>query len=109
VKWASQARLEIGHRWRADEPAGVLPRLLTSGADRLRQRVANAKIIGFPRGAGTLSNAYVDSVDVDAVGLDWMIDRGFGHNEIRRRWPAPVNLDPRWHCSSVVLRLIQDS
>jgi uroporphyrinogen-III decarboxylase len=36
----------------------------------------------------------VDSVDVDAVGLDWMTDRGFGHDAIQRRWAVRGNLDP---------------
>jgi uroporphyrinogen decarboxylase len=60
----------------------------------LRQRVPNAKIIGFPRGAGTLLRTYVESVDVDAVGLDWMIDRGFARDVIQRRRPVQGNLDP---------------
>jgi uroporphyrinogen decarboxylase len=60
----------------------------------LRQRIPNAKIIGFPRGAGTLLRAYVESVDVDVVGLDWMIDRGFARDEIQRRRPVQGNLDP---------------
>jgi uroporphyrinogen decarboxylase len=60
----------------------------------LRQRVPGAKIIGFPRGAGTLLKAYVESVDVDAVGLDWMIDRGFARDEIQRHRPVQGNLDP---------------
>jgi uroporphyrinogen decarboxylase len=60
----------------------------------LRQRVPGAKIIGFPRGAGTSLKAYVESVDVDAVGLDWMIDRGFARDEIQRRRPVQGNLDP---------------
>jgi uroporphyrinogen decarboxylase len=60
----------------------------------LRRRVPHAKVIGFPRGAGTLLTAYVESVDVDAIGLDWMIDRGFARNEIQRRRPVQGNLDP---------------
>jgi uroporphyrinogen decarboxylase len=60
----------------------------------LRRRVPDAKIIGFPRGAGTLLKAYVESVDVDAIGLDWMIDRGFARDEIQRRRPVQGNLDP---------------
>jgi uroporphyrinogen decarboxylase len=60
----------------------------------VRQRVPGAKIIGFPRGAGTLLKAYVESVDVDAVGLDWMIDRGFAREEIQHRRPVQGNLDP---------------
>jgi uroporphyrinogen decarboxylase len=60
----------------------------------LRERVPEAKIIGFPRGAGTLLKTYVESVDVDAIGLDWMIDRGFARDEIQRRRPVQGNLDP---------------
>jgi uroporphyrinogen decarboxylase len=60
----------------------------------LRRRVPGAKIIGFPRGAGTLLKTYVESVDVDAVGLDWMIDRGFARDEIQRRRPVQGNVDP---------------
>jgi len=60
----------------------------------LRQRVPGAKIIGFPRGAGTSLRAYVESVDVDAVGLDWMIDRGFARDQIQRRRPVQGNVDP---------------
>jgi uroporphyrinogen decarboxylase len=60
----------------------------------LRRRIPDAKVIGFPRGAGTLLKAYVDSVDVDAVGLDWMIDRGFARDEIQHGRPVQGNLDP---------------
>ena len=60
----------------------------------LRQRIPGAKVIGFPRGAGTSLKTYVDSVDVDGVGLDWMIDRSFARNEIQRRRPVQGNLDP---------------
>ena len=60
----------------------------------LRERVPGAKIIGFPRGAGTSLKTYVEGVDVDAVGLDWMIDRNFARNEIQRRRPVQGNLDP---------------
>jgi uroporphyrinogen decarboxylase len=60
----------------------------------LRRRVPDAKIIGFPRGAGTLLRTYVESVDVDAIGLDWMIDRSFARDEIQRRRPVQGNLDP---------------
>jgi uroporphyrinogen decarboxylase len=36
----------------------------------------------------------VESVDVDAIGLDWMIDRGFARDEIQRRRPVQGNVDP---------------
>jgi uroporphyrinogen decarboxylase len=60
----------------------------------LRERVPGAKIIGFPRGAGTSLVRYVENVPVDAIGLDWMIDRGFARDEIQSRRPVQGNLDP---------------
>jgi len=58
------------------------------------KRVPEAKIIGFPRGAGSKLMQFVASVPVDAVGLDWMIDLGFARNEIQRMRPVQGNLDP---------------
>jgi uroporphyrinogen decarboxylase len=60
----------------------------------VRARVPGARIIGFPRGAGTSLRRYVEQVPVDAVGLDWMIDRAFARDEIQRRRPVQGNLDP---------------
>jgi len=60
----------------------------------VRARVPGARVIGFPRGAGTLLAAYVEQVPTDAVGLDWMIDRGFAREHIQRRRPVQGNLDP---------------
>jgi uroporphyrinogen decarboxylase len=60
----------------------------------LRRRVPRAKIIGFPRGAGTSLTRYTEQVAVDAVGLDWMIDRAFARDQIQSRRPVQGNLDP---------------
>jgi len=60
----------------------------------LRRKIPNAKIIGFPRGAGTSLVNYVGSVPFDAIGLDWMIDRSFARREIQSRRPIQGNLDP---------------
>jgi uroporphyrinogen decarboxylase len=60
----------------------------------LRQRIPGARIIGFPRGAGTSLVSYVDNVPVDAAGLDWMIDRAFARDHIQARRPVQGNLDP---------------
>src|SRR4029077_9143067 len=59
----------------------------------VRHIVPGARIIGFPRGAGTLLARYVDEVEVDAVGLDWMIDRDFARDRIQSRLPVQGNLD----------------
>jgi len=60
----------------------------------VRSMVPGAKIIGFPRGAGTKLERYVDDAGVDAVSLDWMIDPAFARDRIQRRLPVQGNLDP---------------
>lgn len=62
--------------------------------DGVRARVPQARIIGFPRGAGTLLASYVEQVPVDAVGLDWTIDRRFAREHIQNHRPVQGNLDP---------------
>lgn len=63
-------------------------------AQGLRQQRAGAKIIGFPRGAGTELPGYLSAVPVNAVGLDWTIDLGFARDQIQSRRPVQGNLDP---------------
>lgn len=60
----------------------------------VRAQVPDAKIIGFPRGAGSMLPHYADAVAVDAVGLDWMIERRFAKEQVQRRKPVQGNLDP---------------
>jgi uroporphyrinogen decarboxylase len=60
----------------------------------VRQSVPDAKIIGFPRGAGTKLVPYIESVPVDAVGLDWMIELGFAREQVQSARPVQGNLDP---------------
>jgi uroporphyrinogen decarboxylase len=60
----------------------------------VRQRISGARIIGFPRGAGTKLEAYLEAVPVDAVGLDWMIDPGFARHRIAPKRVIQGNLDP---------------
>jgi uroporphyrinogen decarboxylase len=62
--------------------------------DELRQRVPSAKVIGFPRGAGTNLMRYVDEAGVDAVGLDWTVSPGYARERIQNRLPVQGNLDP---------------
>ena len=61
---------------------------------KVRERVPDAKIIGFPRGAGSNLSRYTDEVAVDAVGLDWMLDLTFARDAIQRKKPVQGNLDP---------------
>jgi uroporphyrinogen decarboxylase len=86
-----------------DTWAGILPpeefqRWCIAPAQRIiadvRARIPDAKIIGFPRGAGTALTAYLRDVPVDAVSLDWRIDRVFARDQIQTRRPIQGNLDP---------------
>jgi uroporphyrinogen decarboxylase len=86
-----------------DTWAGVLPadefqkwciRPVGRIVEKVRSTVTEAKIIGFPRGAGTELGRYLDAVAVDAVGLDWMVELDFARREIQRRRPVQGNLDP---------------
>src|SRR5215210_4580788 len=86
-----------------DTWAGVLPpeelrRWCIAPTQRIiadvRTRFPNARIIGFPRGAGTALTSYVADVPVDAISLDWRIDRSFARDQIQTRRPIQGNLDP---------------
>jgi uroporphyrinogen decarboxylase len=61
---------------------------------RVRSIIPSAKIIGFPRGAGTRLIAYVRETGVDAVGLDWSVDLEFAREHIQRLVTVQGNLDP---------------
>jgi uroporphyrinogen decarboxylase len=61
---------------------------------KVRAQVPGAKVIGFPRGAGTLLERYVADVPVDAVGLDWTVDREFVRDRVQTRVAVQGNLDP---------------
>ena len=61
----------------------------------VRQSVPSARIIGFPRGAGTELSRYLDAVEVDAIGLDWMIELGFARDQVQSKRTVQGNLDPQ--------------
>ena len=86
-----------------DTWAGVLPpeqfaRWCIAPTKRIvtmvRLQMPGAKIIGFPRGAGSQLPRYVAETGVDAVGLDWMIDRDFARERVQSVVPVQGNLDP---------------
>jgi uroporphyrinogen decarboxylase len=62
--------------------------------DNVRRDIPDARIIGFPRGAGTELGRYLDAIAVDAVGLDWTVELDFARVEIQPRRPIQGNLDP---------------
>jgi uroporphyrinogen decarboxylase len=84
--WAGILPPQEFQRW-CVEPVARLVALV-------RQRVAGARIIGFPRGAGTSLPRYIEQVGVDAAGLDWSIDRAFARAHVQSRVAVQGNLDP---------------
>jgi uroporphyrinogen decarboxylase len=60
----------------------------------VRERHPQARIIGFPRGAGSFYRDYAECMAVDAVGLDWAVDPSWAAREVQPLKPVQGNLDP---------------
>jgi len=90
--------LQIFDTW-----AGVLPprefaRWSTEPTRRIvegvRKQVPDARIIGFPRGAGALLPGYVEATGVDAVSIDWAAEPSLIRKRVQNRVAVQGNLDP---------------
>jgi uroporphyrinogen decarboxylase len=86
-----------------DTWAGVLPprefqRWAVEPTKRIvegvRKKVPDAKIIGFPRGAGAMLPSYVEATKVDAVSIDWAAEPSLIRNKVQSRVAVQGNLDP---------------
>jgi uroporphyrinogen decarboxylase len=86
-----------------DTWAGVLPprefvRWVVEPTRRLveavRAQVPQAPIIGFPRGAGTLLSVYAGNLGINALSVDWTVDRQFVCQQLRGDVAVQGNLDP---------------
>jgi uroporphyrinogen decarboxylase len=84
--WAGVLPQEEFDRW-CIEPARRI-------VERVRRAVPDAKVIGFPRGAGTSLERYIERVPVNAIGLDWTIDRAFARERLQSKVAVQGNLDP---------------
>jgi uroporphyrinogen decarboxylase len=73
-------------RWSAEPTARIVA--------GVRKQVPDARIIGFPRGAGPLLPTYVDATAVDAVSIDWTADPAFIRERVQNRVAVQGNLDP---------------
>jgi uroporphyrinogen decarboxylase len=60
----------------------------------VRRQVPDAKIIGFPRGAGALLPGYVEATGVDAVSIDWAAEPSLIRERVQNRVAVQGNLDP---------------
>jgi uroporphyrinogen decarboxylase len=90
--------VQIFDTWAGILPAEQFDRWCVAPVQRIiskvRDAIPGAKIIGFPRGAGSRILRYVEQVPVDAVGLDWMTDLAFVREQVQGRMPVQGNLDP---------------
>jgi uroporphyrinogen decarboxylase len=86
-----------------DTWAGVLPpseflRWSIEPARRIvegvRKQAPDAKIIGFPRGAGALLPSYVDATGVNAVSIDWAAEPSLIRERVQSKVAVQGNLDP---------------
>ncbi len=90
--------VQIFDTWAGVLPAGEFRKWCIEPAARIvasvREHFPAARIIGFPRGAGTELQRYLDAVPVDAVGLDWMTELQFARDYIQPVRTVQGNLDP---------------
>jgi uroporphyrinogen decarboxylase len=90
--------VQIFDTWAGSLPAQDFERWCVQPAKhivaKLRARHFDAKVIGFPRGAGKNIPRYVDETGVDAVSLESGIDRTFAREQIQSRVPVQGNVDP---------------
>jgi uroporphyrinogen decarboxylase len=62
--------------------------------ENVRREIPDAKIIGFPRGAGASLTSYLDQVAVDAASIDWAANPAFVREHVQNRVALQGNLDP---------------
>jgi uroporphyrinogen decarboxylase len=90
--------VQLFDTWAGTLPPEEFARWCVEPARRIcadvRAAVPGAKIIAFPRGAGSQLGGYVRQVRADAVGLDWMIDPGFVNKAVPETIALQGNLDP---------------
>ena len=60
----------------------------------VRKQARDAKIIGFPRGAGALLPDYVERTRVDGVSIDWAAEPSLIRARVQNRVAIQGNLDP---------------
>jgi uroporphyrinogen decarboxylase len=60
----------------------------------IRKQNPDAKIIGFPRGAGALLPDYVEATHVDGVSIDWAAEPSLIRSRVQNRVAVQGNLDP---------------
>ncbi|MCP3441781.1 uroporphyrinogen decarboxylase [Bradyrhizobium sp. CCGUVB14] len=90
--------LQIFDTWAGVLPPAEFARWSTEPTRRIvegvRAKVPDARIIGFPRGAGAQLPGYVEATGVDAVSMDWTAEPAFIREHVQSKVAVQGNLDP---------------
>ncbi|MBR0684997.1 uroporphyrinogen decarboxylase [Bradyrhizobium manausense] len=90
--------LQIFDTWAGVLPSAEFARWSTEPTRRIvegvRAKVPDAKIIGFPRGAGAQLPGYVEATGVNAVSIDWTAEPAFIRERVQSKVAVQGNLDP---------------
>ncbi|MGA9330502.1 MAG: uroporphyrinogen decarboxylase family protein, partial [Bradyrhizobium sp.] len=90
--------LQIFDTWAGILPPREFTRWSTEPTRRIvegvRQQVPDAKIIGFPRGAGASLPNYVEATGVNGVSIDWAAEPSLIRAHVQNRVAVQGNLDP---------------
>ena len=84
--WAGVLPPREFQRWSVEPTARIV--------EGVRKQVPDAKIIGFPRGAGALLPDYVEATGVDAVSIDWTAEPALIRERVQSKVAVQGNLDP---------------
>ncbi len=90
--------LQIFDTWAGVLPPAEFARWSVEPTRRIvegvRAKVPDAKIIGFPRGAGAQLPGYVEATGVNAVSIDWTAEPAFIRERVQSKVAVQGNLDP---------------
>ena len=90
--------LQIFDTWAGVLPPSEFARWSVEPTRRIvegvRKQVPDAKIVGFPRGAGALLPDYVGTTGVDGVSIDWAAEPSLIRERVQNRVAVQGNLDP---------------
>ena len=90
--------LQIFDTWAGVLPPAEFARWSVEPTRRIvegvRAKVPDAKIIGFPRGAGAQLPGYVEATGVNAVSIDWTAEPAFIRERVQNKVAVQGNLDP---------------
>src|SRR4051794_293510 len=90
--------VQIFDTWAGVLPPGEFARWCVAPMRQIianvRSEIPDAKIIGFPRGAGASLASYVQNLPGNAVSIDWAAEPGFVRDHVQCKVAVQGNLDP---------------